>query len=174
MKNHIVSLALAALSAHALAGAAPQSVAEGVFGKVPATALSNQDRADMATKMGLVMRNGQVESDDEACAGKPINPQTRLLDLNNDSQPEVLVRGGNACLSGMTGLNMWLFIKMGDTWHLEVDGPVFDVLVASSQTDGWHDLHMLGRSHCRGLWTRASGKYEFAGSINEDGSACTP
>ncbi len=174
MKYHIVWLALATLSAQACAGAAPQGVAEAVFAQVPAVALSAQDRLDMAAQMGLVMRNGQVESDDEACAGKPINPQTRLLDLNGDTQPEVLVRGGNACLSGMTGLNMWLFIKTDDTWHLEVDGPVFDVLVASSETDGWHDLHMLGRSHCRGLWTRASGKYAFARSINEDGSACTP
>ena len=174
MKQRIASLALASLSALGWAGAAPQSVAEGVFAAVPPTALSDQDRTNMADQMGLVMRNGQVESDDEVCAGKPINPQTRLLDLNGDKQPEVLIRGGNACLSGMTGLNMWLFIKTGDTWRLEVDGPVFDVLVASSETDGWRDLHMLGRSHCRGLWTRASGKYEFARSINQDGSPCTP
>lgn len=164
----------AAVVAATGAYAGSRSLADALFGSVPAQVLSAKDRREIAEALPMVFRNGHVEFDNEVCAGRDIRPEVRLEDLNGDSRAEVLVLGGDTCSSGTTGQTLWMVVKHGTRWTLEIDVVTAIVDVAPTRTDGWADLHMQGRSHCIGVWTRQGGKYGYARSIDRNGSPCTP
>lgn len=154
--------------------AGSKTLADALFGSVPAQVLSAKDRREIAEALPMVFRNGHVEFDNEVCAGRDIRPEVRLEDLNGDGRVEVLVLGGDTCSSGTTGQTLWMVVKHGTRWTLEIDVVTAIVDVAPTRTDGWADLHMQGRSHCIGVWTRQGGKYGYARSIDRNGSPCTP
>ena len=162
-----------------MACAAPQSLEEGLFGGITAEALPMADRREIAEQIAvgdyaLTLRNGQVEVADAICAGKATLPVVKVLDLNGDGAPEVLVQAGNACSHGTTGRGVWLFVRQDGRWRAEINVVAALAEVALTRTGGWSDLHLMGRSHCIGLWTRAGGDYDYARSIHPDGSPCTP
>ena len=159
--------------------ASPQSLEEGLFGGITAEALPMADRREIAEQIAvgdyaLTLRNGQVEVADAICAGKATLPVVKVLDLNGDGAPEVLVQAGNACSHGTTGRGVWLFVRQDGRWRAEINVVAALAEVALTRTGGWSDLHLMGRSHCIGLWTRAGGDYGYARSIHPDGSPCTP
>ena len=162
-----------------MACASPQSLEDGLFGGITAEALPMADRREIAGRIAsgeyaLTLRNGQVEAADEICAGKATLPVVKVLDLNVDGTPEVLVQAGNACSHGTTGRGVWLFVRQDGHWRAEINVVAALAEVAPTRTGGWSDLYLMGRSHCIGLWTRTGGDYAYARSIHRDGSPCTP
>jgi hypothetical protein len=151
---------------HALAGA--------LFASVPSGSLSGADRTAIATLTPLALRDGVVVSTVRGC-NTAMHPRVALEDLNGDGVPEVFILAGNTCTSGMTGKSVWLYAKRRDgRWARLLDAGAAGYRILPSATSGWRDIALGGRGFCEGLWRlRPQGEYDYARSIQADGTPCT-
>jgi hypothetical protein len=155
---HCVSV-LVILSVVGISSAAYASDAQAadlLFAKVK-DRLPRSEQAAMAHQLGFTVGEDGRTLLDPVC-GRPISFETTLDDLNHDGTPEVFVVGGNTCLSGMTGLSVWLFVKgeSGD-YQQKLGFPAAEYEVLDSNNAGFPDLKFGGRGFCRGVW-RWNGK----------------
>ncbi len=171
------ALAVSSCAAHAavpVAGADRSPLTAALFAEVPAAALPPGDRLAIAALVPLTLRSDVIVSSRPGCGDAPMDPQVRLDDLNGDRAPEVFVLAGNTCTSGMTGVSVWLYAKQRDgRWRQLLDVAAAAYRILPSMTYGWHDLALLGRGRCAGVWRLGpDGQYGYAHSIAPDGSPC--
>jgi hypothetical protein len=152
----IVLLLLSLLGTSRVAQAGDLQAADLLFEKVK-DRLPRSEQAAMAHQLGFRVGEDGKTLLDPVC-GLPMSFETTVEDLNHDGTPEVFVVGGNTCISGITGLSVWLFVKdeFGDYQQkLGFPAAVYEVL--DTQNAGFPDLKFGGRGFCRGVW-RWNGK----------------
>ena len=176
VKFKLSTLAIAALVPGAAAAAeTPRSVADALFAKEDARLLSPADRTEIAALLPMALRASELVSDLPGCAGKPVRPRVTLTDMNLDGVPEVLVRAGNACTSGMTGSTVWLIGRSpAGRWRAYLNVAAADFVLLENRVQGWNELGLMGRSECLGVWQHRSDRFVFSRTITPDGRPCTP
>lgn len=176
VKLNLPTLAIVALVPGAVAVAeTPLSVADALFAKQDAHQLSPADRTEIAALLPMALQASELVSNLPGCAGKPVRPSVALIDMNLDGIPEVLVRAGNACTSGMTGATVWLVGRSpAGRWRAYLDVAAADFVLLESRVQGWNELGLMGRSECLGVWQHSSDRFVFSRTITPDGRPCTP
>jgi hypothetical protein len=160
-------LALAAFFATFAVHAAPSAhslLFQGVNG------VSEADQKAIAKHMGWRVAPGGKGLAAPDCG--PIPFQTRALDLNGDTTPEILIVWGNACTSGHTGSSVSLFVKGAKGYAMQMGFPGFDVLPLPTKTRGWADLRVEGSSECQPVWAWTGRAYDLKCSVESRRGAC--
>jgi hypothetical protein len=142
-----------ALALAALAAAAPA-----------APVLSSEDRAAIYQAAGL--RADGAAWRREGCA-TPLNPDTELLDLDGDGQPEVLLYlGPSACFAGGRAGNVALFMKerdAGAAWTERLGFvPGVEVVRQETAHAGLPDLGVANPGGCMPIYRWDGRRYEVA------------
>ncbi|WP_230971716.1 hypothetical protein [Nitrogeniibacter aestuarii] len=138
--------------------------------------LSGEDKQEVSESLPLTLRRGRIESSMPECANQPANPKVKVISLDSDI-PVVVVQGGNACTSGMTGQSVWIVAKTNSKWRLVMDVPALFQGLHFASVHAYPSVYLSGRSHCdRNVWaySKDPGQYEYQGSFFQDGSPCTP
>ena len=112
----------------------------------------------LADQLGLLRALGfRLEEDesallDDAC-GQPVTHQIRGEDLNGDGTLEIIVDYGNACLSGMAGTSVMLFVRdASGTLRSNLGLPGLIAEVLPTQNLGYSDLLIGGPGFCFTVW----------------------
>lgn len=133
-------------------------------------ALSASDRQAISALLPYRVLNGQVVDVD---CRQDVQPEVTLLDLNGDSQAEVILNAGNSCTDGPTGSSIRVLAKLQNTWREVLSATAAEYqLPATHGTAGWRDIWLLGRSECMGWWRFDGRAYQPVGQVNARGHAC--
>ncbi len=117
-----------------------------------------------------ITTDGTGLTDDE-CG--QVSFETRLIDLNHDHIPEVVVISGNPCTSGNTGGSINLFIKAPDgKYHGHLGFPANDFVELKTSNKGFPDLLFGGPGLCHGVWHWSGNKYEYKCNWEDTPGAC--
>jgi hypothetical protein len=97
---------------------------------------------------GLTERGGKVLDD----CGQPVQPDTEVVDLNGDGQPEVFVQVGGSCY-GAAGAQLTLLIKdkLGH-WQSNLGFPAGGYKLLSTKNKGYPDIEIGGPGFCFPVW----------------------
>lgn len=176
--NRILSCLLAATTLLAAASSRATSLTDLTFQRAKGTpamlqALTPADRQVIVSLLPIALdRQGKIIDNDRNC-GQNAGPELSVVDLRGNGQPAVLAITGNTCTSGMTGASLVMVAKVGQQWRRMFDVPAIEYRVLRSQTNGWPEIGLLGRSECIGVWQfDGRGDYVFSRNIDERGAPC--
>ncbi len=102
-------------------------------------------------------------------AGKLINPcdevvqpETQVVDLNGDGQPEVFVSISSGSCYGMAGGELHLFIKdKQGQWKSNLGFPAGDYNLLSTKNKGFPDIEIGGPGSCSPVWRWNGTEYDI-------------
>jgi hypothetical protein len=126
-----------------------------------AGSLSGSEQTAIFETLGFVLSEDGRDLVDGTC-GQPVNRAVRFEDLNADGTDEVIVDYGNACISGMAGTSVMVFIRDaggGLRGHLGVPGLIAEVL--ASEPGAYPNLLIGGPGFCFAVWGWDGEGYAF-------------
>jgi hypothetical protein len=97
---------------------------------------------------------------DAVCRQPVLLNDVAIRDLDRDGTPEVIIFGGNMCISGGTGQSLVVFAKDTlNTYHKVLNFPVasYEML---SRPAGLPDFRLIGLRPCAGVWRWNGSTYE--------------
>lgn len=132
---------------------------------IPFLSLSFDACADStlsAEELKVLYKNlsGVTERDGKLFNGcdEPLKPETKIIDLNGDGQPEVFVLSHSGICFGMYGANMTLFMKnKNGQWVRNFDFATPGYTILKKKNKGYPDIEIAGRGSCSPVW-RWNGK----------------
>jgi hypothetical protein len=112
--------------------------------------LSQEDQAAAFQAAGFQRQGGQWrQCDDPGTASYAPGAIERVVDLNGDGRPEVLISEGSVFCHGMTGLGYSLVSQQADGgWKLLDRGTGIPTFLATRGTNGWQDIEVGGPGFC--------------------------
>lgn len=163
------SLIFVAALAAPLAHAAPQGH-KLLFAGI--TGVSDTDQRAIFRALGYRVAPGGKALADPDCGEIP--HEVRLLDLNGDTVPEVIVVAGNACTSGHAGASVNLFVKgAGSAYVRQLGFPGSGIEPLATRTRGYADLKIEGPDACQPVWAWTGKAYDFKCGIETEPRACS-
>lgn len=107
------------------------------------------------TIAGLTERGGIFLDD----CDQPVQPDTDVVDLNKDGQPEVFVQVRSSCY-GTAGAQLTLLIKdkMGH-WQSNLGFPAESYKLLETKSRGYPDIEIGGPGFCFPLWRWNGNQY---------------
>lgn len=104
---------------------------------------------------GLKERGGKFM---DAC-DQPVQPETKVVDLNGDGQPEVFVMVGGPCY-GMAGGQLTLLIKNKQRrWKSNLGIPAGGYKLLRAKNKGYPDIEIGGPGLCSPVWRWNGAQY---------------
>lgn len=163
----LLALSLALLAAVCQAKASHELLFAGQSG-----GLSKADMKSIVRQLGYTpSRDGKGLESADGCG--VVDFETRIIDLNGDGRPEVIVLAGNTCTSGLTGRSLFLFVKNKAGKYEQNLGFPADAAVPLAQTSkGFPDLLIGGPGFCRPVWRWNAARYDYFCSREESPGAC--
>ena len=96
-----------------------------------------------------------------------------IVDLNKDKTPEVVVIGGNTCISGATGSSIWLFIKdVQGIYRANLGFPAAGYEAMKHGSKGYPDLLIGGMGFCSAIWRWNGTKYQYLQNVPTAKGGC--
>ncbi len=123
------------------------------------------ERAQIAGALGLALTDDRAALRDAVC-GKPVTHEISIEDLDGDGDSEVVVLGGNTCLSGHLGQSLFVFVKDAQgiyRSHLGFPCGSF-AFVPTGDEGGMPDVRVEGLRKCRATWRWNGTEYVHAGN----------
>lgn len=134
------------------ARAADDRAAAGLLFAKGSGGLSDTEQLEIFRALGLRVSDDGKGLVDDAC-GQPLVPDVQFPDLNADGVIEVLVTYGNACMSGLAGSSVALFVKdTSSHYRLNLGFPGMIAEVTSTMNQGHPDLVIGGPGFCFPVW----------------------
>lgn len=135
-------------------------------------ALTKAEMKLVSAALGYVVSSdGKGLEDSEGCGA--VDFETRVVDLNEDGQPEVIVTAGNTCTSGITGSSVFLFVKgKAGRFEMNLGFPAADLEPLASKSLGFPDLLIGGRGFCHPVWRWNGRKYGYHCAREEKSGDC--
>ena len=134
--------------------------------------LSRAEMRSIAAALGYTVTADGKHLEDRGGCGT-ISFDTRIVDLNKDGTPEVIISAGNTCLSGNAGASVSLFIKDRTGQYQDQLGfPAADVTPLASGNAGFPDLLIPGPGFCTPVWRWNGEKYDHLCGREEFAGAC--
>jgi hypothetical protein len=162
-------LTLAALGA---ACSEPSSQSNLLFGPAESR-LSPADKADAFSAFAAPFAVSADGSNLEDANCGAIDPETEVVDLNDDGDFEVFVSWGNTCTSGMAGRSLSLLAKDSvGAYAAEFGFPAAGWTAVSEGPAGWPDLAFGGPGFCHAVWARQDAAYDFKCNLPESPGGC--
>jgi hypothetical protein len=174
-------------SGRPLAGAAPAPAAPAAAASAPAakpqalaggppTKLSPSEEAAAFKAAGFKQRGKQWRSDCDDPGTPSYTPGAidRVVDLNGDGRPEVLITEGGTYCYGNTGQGYFVVTKGADGgWKRVTSGTGLAEFLKTKGADGWPDLLIGGPGFCFPV-ERWNGREYKLQRWEYDGKACKP
>ena len=134
--------------------------------------LSKVEMKAVSSALGYVVSpDGKGLQDPKGCGA--VDFETRVVDLNQDGHPEVIVIAGNTCTSGIAGSSAFLFVKStAGQYVMNLGFPASDVEPLVSKSRGFPDLLIGGRGFCHPVWRWNGKKYAYLCGREEESGAC--
>jgi hypothetical protein len=125
----------------------------------------------LASDTGIVVSDDGKNLIEETCG--VIDFKVGIIDLNRDNKAEVSILGGNICLSGMTGLSLWLFIKdKSGNYQRNFGFPAANYKTLKTKSKGYPDLLIGGRGFCFPVWRWDGNQYQHYRSEPMEKDGC--
>ncbi len=134
--------------------------------------LTKGEMKSVSSALGFVVSpNGKDLEDPSGCG--VVDFETRVVDLNQDGHPEVIVIAGNVCTSGITGSSAFLFVRgRAGRYVMNLGFPAADVQPLPSTFGGFPDLLIGGRGFCFPVGRWNGKKYAYHCAREEELGAC--
>lgn len=134
--------------------------------------LTKVEMKSVSSALGYVVSSdGKGLEDPNGCGA--VDFETRVVDLNQDGQPEVIVIAGNTCTSGITGSYTFVFVKnRAGRFEMNLGFPASGVEPLASKSRGFPDLLIGGRGFCHPVWRWNGKKYVYLCGREEESGAC--
>jgi len=97
---------------------------------------------------GLTQLDGKVLDD----CNQSVQPDTEVIDLNKDGQPEVFIQVSSSCYGG-AGAQLSLLIKdKSGRWQSNFGFPAGSYKLLDTQNKGYPDIEIGGSGFCFPVW----------------------
>lgn len=99
--------------------------------------------------------------------------EVELLDLNGDGVPEVFLRGGNSCTSGIAGESVWLFTKIGaGRYKMHFGFPAINYKALPEKSAGYPNIRFSIPGFCEPVWRWNGNEYKHFRNIPTSRGGC--
>lgn len=96
-----------------------------------------------------------------------------VSDLDGDGTDEVVLRGGNTCISGGNGSSIWLFVKSAQgQWQPHLGFPAGAYTVLAEKHQGFPDLQFGGMGWCESVWRWDGQTYQHLKNVPTQSGGC--
>lgn len=105
--------------------------------------------------VGLKERGGKFVDE----CDQPVQPETKVIDLNGDGKPEVFVLVGSSCYGNAGGELSLLIKNERGRWESNLGVPAGGYKVLGMKNKGYPDIEIGGPGSCLPVWRWNGAKY---------------